>query len=58
MKSTLMLGACALALPFGAGAAPESYTMDPYHTYPYFIVSHFGVGNTPRTSSTWPSSRA
>jgi len=45
MKSTLMLGACALALPFAAGAAPESYTMDPYHTYPYFIVSHFGVGN-------------
>ena len=45
MKSRVLLGACALALPFGAGAAPESYTMDPFHTYPYFTVSHFGVGN-------------
>jgi polyisoprenoid-binding protein YceI len=45
MKSTSMLGACAIALPFAAGAAPESYTLDPYHTYPYFMVSHFGVGN-------------
>lgn len=45
MKSTSMLGACALALPFAAGAAPEWYTLDPYHTYPYFMVSHFSVGN-------------
>jgi polyisoprenoid-binding protein YceI len=45
MKRKFVLGACALALPFAAGAAPESYTMDPYHTYPYFMVSHFGVGN-------------
>jgi polyisoprenoid-binding protein YceI len=45
MKHRMLLGACALGLPFAAGAAPESYTIDPYHTYPYFIVSHLGVGN-------------
>ncbi|HYN11688.1 MAG TPA: YceI family protein, partial [Burkholderiales bacterium] len=45
MKSPLLLGALSLALPLAAAAAPESYTIDPYHTYPYFQVSHFGVGN-------------
>ncbi len=37
------LGALALALPLAAAAAPESYTLDPYHTYPHFGVDHFGV---------------
>jgi polyisoprenoid-binding protein YceI len=37
------LGALALALPLAAGAAPESYTLDPYHTYSHFAVDHFGV---------------
>jgi len=32
-----------LALPFAAFAAPESYTLDPYHTYPNFTVDHLGV---------------
>ncbi|MDQ5848376.1 MAG: YceI family protein [Pseudomonadota bacterium] len=45
MKHPLLLGTFALALPLAAAAAPESYTIDPYHTYPYFQVSHFGVGN-------------
>jgi polyisoprenoid-binding protein YceI len=45
MKHPLTLGACALAFPVLALAAPESYTLDPYHTYPYFTVSHLGVGN-------------
>lgn len=40
----LILGACALTMPLAAIAAPESFTIDPYHTYPYFMVSHFGVG--------------
>jgi len=39
----ITLGALALALPFAAVAAPESYTLDPYHTYPHFAVDHFGV---------------
>ncbi|MCX7151548.1 MAG: YceI family protein [Proteobacteria bacterium] len=30
------------ALPVVAFAAPESYTMDPYHTYPQFEVDHLG----------------
>jgi len=39
----ITLGALALALPFAASAAPENYTLDPYHTYPHFAVEHFGV---------------
>jgi polyisoprenoid-binding protein YceI len=37
------LGALALALPVAALAAPESYTLDPHHTYPHFAVEHLGV---------------
>jgi polyisoprenoid-binding protein YceI len=43
MQCRIFLGA--LALPLAAIAAPESYTIDPYHTFPYFQVSHFGVSN-------------
>jgi len=32
-----------LALPVAALAAPETYTLDPYHTYPNFSVDHLGV---------------
>jgi polyisoprenoid-binding protein YceI len=39
----LTLSALALALPLAAAAAPESYTLDPQHTYPHFAVDHFGV---------------
>jgi polyisoprenoid-binding protein YceI len=39
----IALGALALALPLAAVSAPESYTLDPYHTYPHFAVDHFGV---------------
>jgi len=39
----MSLGALALALPLSAAAAPESYTLDPYHTYPHFAVDHLGV---------------
>ncbi|MEK7753580.1 MAG: YceI family protein, partial [Acidobacteriota bacterium] len=31
-----------LALPLAAAAAPETYTLDPYHTYPNFAVDHLG----------------
>jgi polyisoprenoid-binding protein YceI len=37
------LGALALALPLVAVSTPESYTLDPYHTFPHFAVDHFGV---------------
>ena len=39
----ITLGALALALPLAASAAPENYTLDPYHTFPHFAVEHFGV---------------
>jgi polyisoprenoid-binding protein YceI len=35
----------ALALPLSALAAPESYTVDPNHTYAHFEVEHLGVSN-------------
>jgi polyisoprenoid-binding protein YceI len=38
-----LLGVFALALPFAAMAAPESYTMDPYHTFTHFEIDHNGV---------------
>ena len=38
-----LAAALALALPLAAIAAPETYTLDPYHTYPNFTVDHLGV---------------
>ena len=35
----LMFAACPLAVM----AAPESYTLDPFHTFPNFTVDHLGV---------------
>ena len=32
-----------LALPLAAAAAPESFTIDPYHTYPNFSIDHLGI---------------
>jgi polyisoprenoid-binding protein YceI len=31
------------ALPVGALAAPETFTLDPYHTFPHFSVDHLGL---------------
>ena len=31
------------ALPFAVMAAPDSYTLDPYHTFPNFTLDHLGV---------------
>ena len=33
----------AIALPPTVMANPESYTFDPYHTFPYFEIDHWGV---------------
>jgi polyisoprenoid-binding protein YceI len=56
------LGALALTLPLAAIAAPESYTLDPYHTYPHFAVEHFGVsqywGRFDRSSGKFTIDRA
>ena len=43
--SKLLGGMIAAALSLAAVAAPESYTMDPYHTFPHFEVNHFGYSN-------------
>ncbi|MFY9316688.1 MAG: YceI family protein [Burkholderiales bacterium] len=42
MKKSL-LALAVLAAPFAANANPENYTLNPYHTYPYFEIDHWGV---------------
>jgi polyisoprenoid-binding protein YceI len=39
----LTLCVLALALPLAATAAPETYNLDPHHTFPHFAVEHLGV---------------
>jgi polyisoprenoid-binding protein YceI len=41
----IAIGVAATTLALGATAAPESYTIDPYHTFPYFTVNHLGFSN-------------
>ncbi|MEO8144593.1 MAG: YceI family protein [Betaproteobacteria bacterium] len=38
-----LFGALVVAMPLAAMAAPENYTLDPYHTYSYFEIDHLGV---------------
>ena len=38
-----LAAALALAVPLAAAAAPETFTIDPYHTFPNFSVDHLGV---------------
>ena len=61
MKKTV-LGAIALALPLAAFAAPESYTIDPIHSFAYFEVDHLGVatlrGSFERSSGKFTIDRA
>jgi polyisoprenoid-binding protein YceI len=33
----------AASLPLAAVAAPETYTLDPLHSFPYFAVDHLGL---------------
>lgn len=40
--SRMTIGLFAIALPFSAAAQMESYTIDPFHTVPYFDVDHLG----------------
>ena len=58
----ITLGALALAVPLAASAAPENYTLDPYHTYPHFAVEHLGVsmlwGRFNKTSGKFTLDRA
>ncbi len=43
MRHRLAVACCLVALPLTALAAPETYTLDPYHTYPNFAIDHLGV---------------
>jgi len=40
--SRLAAALLALALPLTAVAAPETYTLDPFHTFPNFVIEHLG----------------
>jgi polyisoprenoid-binding protein YceI len=44
MKRTLLALACATA-SLTAVAAPETYTLDPVHTFTYFKVEHLGISD-------------
>jgi polyisoprenoid-binding protein YceI len=58
----LTLGALALAVPLASLAAPETYKLDPHHTYPHFGVEHLGVsiywGRFDRSSGQFTIDRA
>jgi polyisoprenoid-binding protein YceI len=58
----LTLGALALAVPLAAVSAPETYKLDPHHTYPHFGVEHLGVsiywGRFDRSSGQFTIDRA
>ncbi|MDX1374890.1 MAG: YceI family protein [Burkholderiales bacterium] len=43
MSRHAFLGALALAAPIAATAAPETYVIDPIHSFAYFGIDHFGV---------------
>ncbi|MEJ2174299.1 MAG: YceI family protein [bacterium] len=45
MKNTALLGAVVVAMPLAATAAPETYVVDPLHTFAYFSIDHLGVSN-------------
>jgi len=58
----LTFGALALAVSSTALAAPETYKLDPHHTYPHFAVEHLGVsiywGRFDRSSGQFTIDRA
>ncbi|HUK04546.1 MAG TPA: YceI family protein [Burkholderiales bacterium] len=41
--STFAAGAAAILLPLSAVAAPESFTIDSFHSFPHFTVGHLGM---------------
>lgn len=43
MNKTLLIAASLLAASAAVHAAPETYTIDPGHTFPRFSYSHFGL---------------
>ncbi len=43
--SRIAIGLVVTALPLAAFAAPESFTIDPFHSHPHFQVNHAGFMN-------------
>lgn len=43
--SRFAVGLIAVVLPFSVVAAPESFTIDPFHSHPHFQVNHLGFMN-------------
>jgi polyisoprenoid-binding protein YceI len=41
----IAIGIAAATFTLGAAAAPESYTIDSFHTFPYFTINHLGLTN-------------
>jgi polyisoprenoid-binding protein YceI len=46
MSRIILLVSSLLFFSAAASAAPESYTLNPEHTYPHFAVSHMGFSTT------------
>jgi len=45
MRNSVLLGAVLAAAPLAATAAPETYVVDPIHSFAYFSIDHLGVSN-------------
>lgn len=43
--SRIAIGLVVTVVPFVAFAAPESFTIDPFHSHPHFQVTHIGFMN-------------
>jgi polyisoprenoid-binding protein YceI len=60
--SKRLVGLIFAAVPLAAAAATESYTLDPYHTFPNFTVDHQGLstihGRFNKTSGKFTMDRA
>ena len=45
MRKTALLSVLAVAAPLAATAAPDTYVIDPIHSFAYFSIDHLGVSH-------------
>jgi len=45
MRKTVLLSVLAVAAPLAATAAPDTYVIDPIHSFAYFSIDHLGVSH-------------
>ena len=43
MKRELLIATLTAVVPISASAAPETYVIDPIHSFAYFAIDHLGV---------------